>query len=89
MALVGCARVSTPGQNLDPQMDALRNAGWRKIFEDYVGGAKTARPGLDKALAWLRNGDMLVVWELDRHSSSVTRSGNAPRPLAKGVAASR
>ena len=36
------------------------------IFEDHAGGAKTARPGLDKALAWLRDGDTLVVWKLDR-----------------------
>ncbi len=53
-------------------MDALRKAGWSKIVEDFIGGVKTARQGLDEALAWLGDGDTLVVRELDRRRSSVT-----------------
>ena len=71
MARVGYARVSTPGQSLDPQLDALRKAGDWKIFEDHAGGAKTARPGLDRALAWLRDGDTLVDRKLDRLDRSM------------------
>lgn len=54
---VGYARVSTTEQHLDLQLDALKQAGCGKLFTDKVSGAKTARPGLDEALAYLREGD--------------------------------
>jgi len=54
MALIGYARVSTADQNLSLQLDALRAAGCARIFEDRVSGAKENRPGLNAALAWLR-----------------------------------
>lgn len=68
---VGYARVSTIDQNLDLQMDALRAAGCGHIYKDVASGSKTERPGLDQALAYLREGDMLVVWKLDRLGRSL------------------
>lgn len=53
------------------QVDALRRAGCRVIFEDRASGANTERPGLDKALAYLRPGDTLAVWKIDRLGRSL------------------
>lgn len=69
--LVGYARVSTLDQNLDLQIDALKKAGCKKIFEDELGGSRAERPGLAKALEILRTDDTLVVWKLDRLGRSV------------------
>jgi len=66
MALIGYARVSTADQNLDLQTDALTQAGAERIFTDHVSGSKTARPGLDQCLDYLRAGDTLIIWKLDR-----------------------
>src|SRR5512135_3779293 len=70
--LVGYARVSTFEQTLSLQQDALQKAGCGKIFTDTASGSRTDRPGLDQALAFLRDGeDMLVVWRLDRLGRSL------------------
>ncbi len=69
--LIGYARVSTHDQNLDLQQDALQQAGCEKIFVDEVSGAATARPGLQQAMDHLREGDVLVVWRLDRLGRSL------------------
>jgi DNA invertase Pin-like site-specific DNA recombinase len=69
--LIGYARVSTGEQNLDMQVDALQEAGCDKVFTDEVGGVKTERPGLQDALEYLREGDTLVVWRLDRLGRSL------------------
>ena len=71
MALIGYARVSTAEQDTALQTDALRNAGCERGFEDTASGAKADRPGLADALAYLRDGDVLVVWRLDRLGRSL------------------
>ncbi|WP_376968002.1 recombinase family protein (plasmid) [Azospirillum sp. A26] len=64
--LIGYARVSTDGQNLHLQHDALGGAGCERIFEDRRSGARTDRLGLAAGLDVVRRGDMLVVWRLDQ-----------------------
>ncbi len=64
--LIGYARVSKNEQNLDLQLDALKAAGCEKIFTDKVTSLREERNGLDEALTFLRPGDVLVVWKLDR-----------------------
>lgn len=71
MALIGYARVSTAEQDTALQTDALRKAGCERVFEDVVSGAKADRPGLTAALAYLRDGDVLAVWRLDRLGRSL------------------
>jgi DNA invertase Pin-like site-specific DNA recombinase len=67
MAVIGYARVSTNDQSLALQMNALREAGVDRVFNDKgVSGSKTARPGLDDCLDHLREGDILTVWKLNR-----------------------
>ena len=69
--LIGYARVSTDDQNLHLQIDALKKSGCEKIFEDRFSGAKSERLGLQKALQYLRSGDTIVVWRLDRLGRSI------------------
>jgi DNA invertase Pin-like site-specific DNA recombinase len=69
--LIGYARVSTQEQTLHLQQDALHKAGCNKIFTDTASGAKAECIGLDAALAYVRKGDTLVVWRLDRLGRSL------------------
>lgn len=68
--LIGYARVSTRDQKPDLQRDALRQAGCERIFEETASGAKRDRPQLKAALDFMRGGDSLVVWKLDRLARS-------------------
>ena len=72
-SLVGLARVSTDAQDAQLQRDALTAAGCVRVFEEKISSRKAAsdRPGLTAALDYLRNGDTLVVWKLDRLGRSV------------------
>jgi DNA invertase Pin-like site-specific DNA recombinase len=69
--LIGYARVSTHDQTLHLQQDGLEKAGCDKIFTDTTSGAKTERKGFDAALNYVRKGDTLVVWRLDRLGRSL------------------
>lgn len=80
--LVGYARVSTDGQTLDAQRDALRSAGCTRIFSDVISGATTARDGLATAMEALKRGDTLVVARLDRLGRSMPHLVNAVHELA-------
>ncbi|MDP9350796.1 MAG: recombinase family protein [Chloroflexota bacterium] len=69
--LVGYARVSTQDQTIDLQRDALDKVSCERVFTDTVSGSKVERPGLEQALHFLRPGDALVVWRLDRLGRSL------------------
>lgn len=64
MAKIGYARVSSKEQNLERQIQALE--GVSKVFSDKVSGQSTERPQLQAMLDYLREGDVVVVTELDR-----------------------
>lgn len=64
MATIGYARVSTTGQSLDAQLNALSNCD--KIFQEKISGAKDDRPQLQLMLEFVREGDSVVVTKLDR-----------------------
>ena len=69
---IGYVRVSKQGQYEALQLDALKEAGCEKWFQDTMTGSKAERKGLDEALAYLRPGDTLVVWKLDQAGRSLT-----------------
>lgn len=63
---VGYTRVSTVAQTLDQQNTALAEAGVNRVFSDIMSGARDDRPGLKALLDYVREGDTVVVWKLDR-----------------------
>lgn len=69
--LVGYARVSTRDQTHALQLDALCKAECERIFEETASGAQRARPQLAAALDYVRKGDTIVVWKLDRLARSI------------------
>ena len=68
---IGYARVSTGDQNLAMQMDALREAGCEKIYEEKISGKSKDRPRLNELITILRKGDVVYVWKLDRLGRSL------------------
>lgn len=68
---IGYARVSSVGQNLDSQTDALQLAGCGKIFSEKLTGSRMDRPAWDQVLQYVRPGDAIVVTELSRMTRSL------------------
>lgn len=79
----GYARVSTPDQKLDLQIDALKKAGCETIFREKVSAASKERPELQKILDKLQKGDTLTVWKLDRLGRSIKDLVNIINDLNK------
>ena len=67
---IGYARVSTREQHLDMQLTALKDAGCERIFQEQVSGVGE-RTELQTAMQYLRDGDCLVVYKLDRLGRSM------------------
>ena len=68
---IGYARVSTKDQQLDLQVDALKKAGCKKIYQEVLNGAKADRPILQEVITNLCEDDVLVIWKLDRLGRSL------------------
>jgi hypothetical protein len=71
LTYIGYARGSTVDQDPALQLDALASAGRAKVFEDRASGARADRAGLRAALEYVREGDVLIVWKLDRLGRSL------------------
>ncbi|MCP4206228.1 MAG: recombinase family protein [Shimia sp.] len=69
--LIGYARVSTKDQDTAAQITALEKAGCELIFQEKASGGRWDKPELHRLLGQLRNGDVLVVWKLDRLARSL------------------
>ncbi len=71
--LIGYARVSTADQNAAMQLDALKAAGCVRVYAETASGARQGRPVLTEALDYMREGDTLVVYKLDRLARSLSQ----------------
>ncbi|WP_071460759.1 recombinase family protein [Bacillus massilinigeriensis] len=86
MTIYGYARVSTAGQDLEAQIQALKAEGCTEIYSEKFTGTQKDRPQLQALLAVLGEGDTLVVTKLDRIARSATQGSELVRELIdKGV----
>ena len=86
MTIVAYARVSTVDQDPQLQLDALKAAGCEKMFVEKASGADRDRPELARCLAFLRKGDVLLFWKLDRLARSTIHLGQIAEDCrARGV----
>ena len=84
--IFGYARVSTTDQNPDLQFDALKQAGFDRLFVDKASGIRTDRPQFCKLMDQVRPGDVILIWKLDRLGRSVIDlHNNAEHLKACGV----
>jgi DNA invertase Pin-like site-specific DNA recombinase len=89
MAIIGYARVSTAGQDLRPQIDALKAAGATAIYREKVSGVRANRPQLAKLMASLKAGDLVVVTKIDRLGRSTRELLELIESIGKAKAAFR
>ncbi len=91
MTLFGYARVSTEGQTLDAQLEALQAAGCetKNIFREKITGAHADRPQLTKLIDAIGEGDVLMVSRLDRLARSTRDLLNILATLGQRGAAFR
>jgi DNA invertase Pin-like site-specific DNA recombinase len=89
MAIIGYARVSTDGQSLQSQTEALHQAGASRVYSEKQSGAYADRPQLAKAIQALGNGDTLVVCKLDRLARSTRDLLNTLDAIGKAGATFR
>jgi DNA invertase Pin-like site-specific DNA recombinase len=68
---IGYARVSTKEQDLSLQIDALEDVGCSRIYQEQITGSIKERPELQKMLEQLRDGDVIIIWKLDRLARSL------------------
>jgi DNA invertase Pin-like site-specific DNA recombinase len=80
---IGYARISTSDQNLDSQISLLKEVGCEKIFEDVISGSKAERKGLKECLEYVRAGDSIVIYKLDRLGRSLKELLNLVEDLEK------
>jgi DNA invertase Pin-like site-specific DNA recombinase len=89
MAIIGYARVSTQGQDLRPQIEALEAAGAATVWREKVSGARADRPQLAKLMASLKPGDIVTVTKLDRLGRSTRELLDLIDRISKAGAAFR
>lgn len=84
--IVGYARVSSTGQDHQTQIDRLKEVGCEKVFSEKLSGLDRDRPELQKALDFVREGDVLIITKLDRLARSASHLHHIVDGLtAKGV----
>jgi DNA invertase Pin-like site-specific DNA recombinase len=89
MAILGYAKVSTSGQDLTAQVDALKAAGAGAIYREKISGVRANRPELAKLMAKLMPGDMVIVTKLDRLGRSTRELFDLIERIGKAGAAFR